>query len=264
VADGGPAHVIKRLAETGNEAIERCGVVDTAGVGVPGLYDPASGATLMLPNLPGEWHMVPVAPFVGYHLGQVATHLINDARAFGLAELRLGAGRGASTMVGLTLGTGVGGVVAIDGRIVFGHQGTAGELGHQIVEVDGRACTCGARGCLETYARADRIAELCGTATAEEAVALAKAGDERAQRGLAEACRYLGIGIASAIAVLTPDRIVIGGGISAAGETILDPIRAAAREHVFTTDIDQVEFATAQLGTWAGAIGAAVHGAESG
>ena len=115
--------------------------------------------------------------------------LINDARAFGLAELRLGAGRGARSMVGLTLGTGVGGVIAIDGRVVQGHDGTAGELGHQTIEPDGPWCGCGNRGCLEAFARADRIAAACGTATAEEAVARAQAGDQRALDGLAEVGR---------------------------------------------------------------------------
>jgi glucokinase len=131
-----------------------------------------------------------------------------------------------------------------------------------MVAIVARRCTWGARGGLAAYAPADRIEELCGTATAEEAVERARAGDSRAQRGLDEVCRYLGIGIASAIAVLTPDRVVIGGGIAAAGETILEPIRQSVREHVFTTDIDQVEIVTAQLGTWSGAIGAAVHGAQ--
>ena len=127
--------------------------------------------------------------------------LINDARAFGLAELRLGAGRGASSMIGFTLGTGVGGVIAVDGRVYQGHDGTAGELGHQTIEPDGPWCGCGNRGCLEAFARADQIAAACGTATAEEAIERARAGDPRALDGLAQVGRYLGIGIASMITV---------------------------------------------------------------
>jgi glucokinase len=165
-------------------------------------------------------------------------------------------------MVGVTLGTGVGGVVAVDGRVVQGHDGTAGEIGHQIMEPDGLPCTCGGRGCLEAYARADRIEALCATATVEEAVQRALAGDDRARRGLQEVCLYLGLGIANMVATLTPDRVVIGGGISAAGELILAPIRRTVAERVFTTDVSQVEIVIAELGTWAGAIGAAVHGAE--
>ena len=103
------------------------------GIGVPGLYDPARGTTRFLPNLTGTGPADRVAARVAAALG-VPAHLINDARAFGLAELRLGAGRGASSMVGLTLGTGVGGVVAVDGHVLQGHDGTAGELGHQTLD----------------------------------------------------------------------------------------------------------------------------------
>jgi glucokinase len=188
--------------------------------------------------------------------------LINDARAFGLAELRLGAGRGADSMIGLTLGTGVGGVVAVDGHVHQGHDGTAGEIGHQTIDPDGPWCGCGNRGCLEAFARADQIAAACGTATAEEAVARARAGDERAVDGLAAIGRYLGIGIANMIAVISPDRVVIGGGVAAAADLLFDPIRAELRRRVTTTALDRVDLVTAELGTWAGAIGAAIHGAE--
>jgi glucokinase len=166
-------------------------------------------------------------------------------------------------MIGLTLGTGVGGVVAVDGRVVQGHDGTAGELGHQTIEPDGPWCGCGNRGCVEAFARADQIAAACGTATAEEAVARARAGDRRATDGLAQVGRYLGIGIANMIVVLTPDRVVIGGGVSAAGDLLLEPIRDELRRRVRTTALDEVELVTAELGTWAGAIGAAIHGAEA-
>ena len=132
------------------------GVV-SAGVGVPGLYDPEAGTTRFLVNVPGAWAGRPVAGPVAARLG-VPAFLINDARAFGLAELRLGAGRGAGSMVGLTLGTGVGGVIAVDGRVHQGHDGTAGEVGHQTIDPDGPPCGCGNHGCLEAFARADRIA----------------------------------------------------------------------------------------------------------
>jgi glucokinase len=188
--------------------------------------------------------------------------LVNDARAFGLAELRLGAGRGASTMAGLTLGTGVGGVIAVDGRVHQGHDGTAGELGHQTIEPDGPPCGCGNRGCLEALARADRIALACGTSTAEAAVAAARAGDQRAIEGLRVIGRYLGIGIANTITVLSPDRVVLGGGVAAAGELLFAPIREEVARRVRTTSLDEVAIVPAELGTWAGAIGAAVHGAE--
>jgi len=193
----------------------------------------------------------------------VPVQLINDARAFGLAELRLGAGRGAGSMIGLTLGTGVGGVIAVDGRVVQGHDGTAGEIGHQTIEPDGPWCGCGNRGCLEAFARADQIAAACGTETAEAAVERARAGDRRAVDGLAQVGRYLGIGIANMIVTLSPDRVVIGGGISAAADLLLGPIHDELRRRVMTTSLDRVELVIAELGTWAGAIGAAIHGAET-
>jgi len=257
-----PASVVGQLAEVAVSAVATWPGVASTGIGVPGLYDPATGATRFLVNVPGPcaWH--PVAAPVAAALG-VPAFLINDARAFGLAELRLGAARGASSMIGLTLGTGVGGVIAIDGRVVQGHDGTAGEIGHQTIEPDGPWCGCGNRGCLEAFARADQIAAACGTATAEEAVVRARAGDPRALEGLREIARYLGIGIANMVVVFSPDRVVIGGGISAAADLLFGPIRDELRRRVRTTSLDIVELVAAELGTWAGAIGAAVHGAEA-
>ena len=261
-ASAGPEAVIAGIAEAGRAAMNAWPGVVSAGVGVPGLYDPASGRTRMLVNVPGAWADRPVGPPVEAALG-VPVALINDARAFGLAELRLGAGRGARSMVGLTLGTGIGGVIAVDGRVHQGHDGTAGEIGHHTIDPDGPLCNCGNRGCLETYAKADQIAAACGTATAEAAMAAARAGDERALAGLAQVGRYLGIGIANLITIVAPDRVVIGGGVAASGELLLGPIRDELRIRVRMTALDQVALVTAELGTWAGAIGAAVHGAEA-
>ncbi len=259
--DAVPATVTAQLAEVATAAIAAWGPVLSIGIGIPGLYDPADGTIRFLPNVPGPWAGHPVAGPVAEATG-VPTSLINDARAFGLAELRLGAGRGASSMVGLTLGTGVGGVFAIGGRVHLGHDGTAGELGHQTIDPDGPWCGCGNRGCVEAYARADQIAAACGTATAEEAVRAARDGDARATAGLAEVGRYLGIGIANMVTVVTPDRVVLGGGVAAAGELLFAPIRAEIARRVTTTAVDAVELVPAELGTWAGSIGAAVHGAE--
>lgn len=261
-AADGPEAVVSRLASVGREAVGRCPGASSVGIGVPGLYDPATGTTRFLVNFPDGWDGVPVAGPVGAALGLPA-FLINDARAFGLAELRLGAGRGAASMIGLTLGTGVGGVIAIEGHVVQGHDGTAGEIGHQTIDPDGPWCNCGNRGCLEAFARADQVAAACGTATAEEAVVRARAGDPRAIDGLAQVARYLGIGIANMVAVISPDRIVIGGGIAAAADFLLGPIREELQRRVRTTSLDVVELVTAELGTWAGAIGAAIHGAEA-
>lgn len=261
-AEDGPDAVVSRLTTIGAEAIRRQPGVSSVGIGVPGLYDPVAGTTRFLVNVPGDWAGRPVAAPVGTALG-IPAALINDARAFGLAELRLGAGRGARSMVGLTLGTGVGGVIAIDGRLHFGHDGTAGEIGHQTLDPDGPPCGCGNYGCMESFARADAIAARCGTTTVEAAVDAAHAGDPKATDGLAEVGRYLGIGIGNMITTISPDRVVIGGGVAAAGDLLLDPIRREVRRHVFTTSLDEVKIVTAELGIWAGAIGAAIHGAEA-
>ena len=258
---GGPAAIVAQLGDMGVAAIERWPGVVTAGIGIPGLYDPIAGTTRFLVNIPGPWDGYPVADPVAAALG-VPVALINDARAFGLAELRLGAGRGASSMVGLTLGTGIGGVIAVDGKVHQGHEGTAGEIGHQTIDPDGPSCNCGNHGCLEAFARADRIAEACGTTTAAEAVERARAGDQAALDGLERVGRYLGIGIGNMITIISPDRVVIGGGVSAAGDLLLASARDEIRRRVRTTSITEVELVIAELGTWAGAIGAAVHGAE--
>jgi glucokinase len=259
---GGPDAIVPQLAEVGRAAMDGWPGVLTAGIGVPGLYDPRRGTTRFLVNIPGPWDGYQVVAPVSAALGGIPVALINDARAFGLAELRMGAARGASSMVGLTLGTGVGGVIAVDGKVHLGHDGTAGELGHQTIDPDGPDCNCGNHGCLEAFARADRIAEACGTATAEEAVERARNGDAAAIDGLRRVGRYLGIGIANMITVISPDKVVIGGGIAPAGDLLLETARQEIRERVRMTSISEVELVPAELGTWAGAIGAAIHGAE--
>lgn len=257
----GPDAVMDGITRAARAALRRWPTIASVGIGVPGLYDPAAGTTRFLVNMPGDWTDRPVASPVEAALG-IPVALINDARAFGLAELRLGAGRGVRSMIGLTLGTGIGGALVIDGRVHQGHDGTAGEIGHQTIDPDGPLCNCGNRGCLEAFTRADRVAEACGTDSPESAVRAARAGDERARAGLARIGRYLGIGIANMVAVISPDRVVLGGGWSAAGDLLLDPIRDELGIRVKMTDLRKVEVVLAELGTWAGAIGAAVHGAE--
>jgi glucokinase len=262
-AADGPASVVDQLGEVGQGAMIAWPRVETAGVGVPGLYDPDTGNARFLVNLPGDWHARPIAAPVAGALG-IPVHLINDARAFGLAELRLGAARGASSMVGLALGTGVGGVIAVDGRILLGHDGTAGEIGHQTIDPEGPACNCGNFGCLEAFARADRLAEACGAPTALEAIDRGRAGDPAALEGFARVGRYLGIGIANMVTLIAPDRVVIGGGLAAAaGDLLLDQIRDELQRRVRMTSMAEVELVPAELGVWAGAIGAAVYGAEA-
>lgn len=261
-ADDASDAVVARLVEAARGAAALSGRAQTIGVGVPGRYHPDAGSTRFLVNFPGHWPDVKVAEPISAALG-LPTALINDARAFGLAELRLGAGRGSRSMVGLTLGTGVGGVMAIGGQVVSGHDGTAGEFGHQVIDPDGPDCNCGTRGCVEAFARADRFAEACGTETVDEAVRLAREGDARALEGIERVGQALGIGIANAITIVTPDVVVIGGGIAAASDLLFPPIRRELERRITMTDGERVRLVAAELGPWAGAIGAAVFGAEA-
>jgi glucokinase len=244
----GPATVIGRLIEVGRAATDG---------------DPRSRLGLGLPggfiNLPGDWVGREVGARIATALGRPVAP-INDARAFGLAELRLGAGRGVGSMVGLTLGTGVGGVAAIDGRVLWATTARPASW-HQTIDPDGhRVLRAGVPGDVRAR-RPDRGG--LRDATAEAAVRAARAGDARAIAGLDHVGRYLGIGIANVVTLLTPDRVVIGGGVAAAGELLLAPIRAELRERVRMTPLDRVEVVVAELGTWAGAIGAAIHGAQA-
>ena len=257
----GESGVVAQLVEVARTA-SAVGSIRSVGVGVPGLYDPGHGTTRFIINVPGKWAGVPVAAEIRDAV-HVPSHLVNDARAFTLAEHRLGAGRGAASMLGITLGTGVGGGLVVGGRLYLGHDGTAGEFGHQTILPDGPLCNCGNRGCLEALAKADAIAAACGQPTVEKAVEVARAGDVRAVQGLTDAGRHLGIGVCNVVVLLTVDRIVVGGGVAAAGDLLLDPIRDEMRRRVHVTEAERVEVVCAQLGIWAGAIGAAIYGAEA-
>ena len=256
----GPARLVERLADVGAGALG-AKRPETIGIGLPGVFDGARGTAVFLPNLPGEWNGVDVAGPVGAALAAPAT-LVNDARAFAFGELRAGAARGCRTAVFVTLGTGVGGGVAVDGRLHLG-LGTAGELGHQTVLADGPLCTCGNRGCVETLACAGAIAAAGGCATVEEVVATARAGDRRACDALERAARYLGIALANAVLLLAPERIVVGGGVVAAGALLLEPLRDELRTRVRVAPVERVEVLPAALGPRAGAIGAALWAAEA-
>jgi glucokinase len=256
----GERSVVEQMVDVARGAVRDPGLLESVGVGVPGLYDPVRGTTRFMPNVPGNWAGVPVADEVSAAVHTPA-RLINDARAFTLAEHRLGAGRGVQSMLGITLGTGVGGGLILGGSLYMGHDGTAGEFGHLTILPDGPPCNCGSRGCLEPLARADAIVAACGYPTVEISVQAARDGDRHAQQGLTEVGQYLGIGVANAIALLSVDRVVVGGGVAAAGEMLLAPLRAELRRRVFITDLDAVDVVCAELGIWAGAIGAALHGA---
>jgi glucokinase len=257
------ASVVPQLASLAAEIRDRVtdGPVLACGVAVPGLYIPETGVVVFLTNVPGDWSATPTGEPIAEATG-LPTALINDARAFGLAELRFGAGRDVDSFIGFTLGTGVGGCFAIRNQVIQGYRGRAGELGHQTIDPDGPWCGCGNRGCVEAYCRADQVAIVCGTRDPREAIEKARAGDQRAIDGLAQIGRYLGIGISNMVTVMTPELVILGGGWSSAGDLLIEPIKAEMERRVLIGADERTDVVLAELGTWAGAIGAAVHGAE--
>jgi glucokinase len=260
----GPDAVTERIIGLARELAGRCDGVLGVGLCVPGLFDPVTGVVEFFTNLPGPWPGFPLRDRLAAGLG-VPALIMNDGRAFTLAEGRMGAGRGCATLVGVTLGTGVGGGVLVDGRLHGGRWGIGGEIGHLLV-VDGddaALCGCGARGCVEAYLRADVISGLAGRATVEEVYAGARAGDPGCAAAVAEACRHLGAALASLVMVLGPDRIVVGGGVAAAGETLLAPLRAEVARRIQLVPADEIEIVPAVLGSYAGAMGAAVAAADA-
>jgi glucokinase len=230
----GPDAVVSRLVAAGGEA----GTVDSIGIGVPGLFDAERGVATFLPNVPGDWTRVPLVDRITAELGAPAA-LINDARAFALAESELGAARDCDTAVFVAVGTGVGGGITFGGKLHEGRAGRAGEIGHVTIDERGPACSCGNRGCLEAFVR--------------EAL--------RARR-LRRAGQLLGVGIANAIVLLAPDRVVVGGGVGTVGEKLLEPLRREVERRVFVSV--PVEIVQGELGVLAGAVGAALRGAGRG
>jgi len=258
-AERGPDLVARTLIDAGKAALDEVGPVSSIGVGVPGIFEADTGRIVLFPNLAGPWAGHPLRGEIEEAFG-MRTTLINDARAFVLAEGTIGAGRGHDTIIGVTLGTGIGGGIMIDGRIHLGAFGTAGEIGHQIVKMDGPECGCGNSGCVEPLAMASTLSQLAGRNDTAEIFSLAAAGDEACLRAIDQVARYIGVGLANAITLLGPSCIVIGGGISEAGELVLGPIRKSVRRYVTLAPIDRIAIVRAELGSWAGAVGAALAG----
>jgi glucokinase len=258
----------KVIADAGLSLEEVGGV----GIGAPGVLDMERGLVLFLPNLPGTWPEVPLKVTIEAGVG-LPTFLLNDVRCFTLGEKR-----DVDTMVCLAIGTGIGGGIVVNGQLHLGIGGTAGEVGHQIIDPYGPPCGCGSRGCLEAFASGPaitamalkaitqglttRIAEIVSydlnKITPEVIYQAAQAGDPIARDIYERAGFYIGIGVANLITILSPQMVVIGGGVAQAGDLLLDPIRRTTREHVHVTPFEQVQIVPAQLGTDAGLIGAAV------
>ena len=256
-----PQHTVRACAELARRWVDDIG--DVAGVGctLPGVFD-ADGMPLVVANLPGDWRGVGVREPLSEATG-LPTTLINDARAFGLAESRLGAARGLDDVIGKTLGTGIGGAVVLGGELYVGRAGNAGELGHQVLLPDGPPCGCGNRGCLEALARADAVALAAGHPTVAAAAEAARRGDDQARAALAEAGRWIGLGLANLVTVLTPQAVVVGGGVAQAGELLLEPLRRRLRECTPLVAPETYQVLLAELGPLAGAVGAAVAASDA-
>jgi glucokinase len=205
------------------------------------------------------------------------TALLNDVRAITNGEWRFGAGRGVDSLAVFAIGTGIGGGLVMNGQLHLGLGGTAGELGHITIDYNGPVCGCGNQGCLEAVASgpaiaamglkaitqglSTRIAEISendlNRVTAKLIAQAAREGDEIARDIYGRAGFYLGIAAANICVTVGPRRIIIGGGVSRAGDLLLEPIRRTLREHVTVMPVEQVEVVLSQLGDNAGVIGVA-------
>ena len=251
--------------------------IQGVGIGVPGTPDIDKGVIQILPNLPGRWLNVPLQSILQEQV-KLPVALINDVRAITLGEWTFGAGRGVDTVACLAIGTGIGGGVVVNGQFHLGIGGTAGEFGHHVVEVDGLPCGCGGRGCLELYAsgpaiaamgvkevmhgHTTRIGELAdhdlNRIDAEVIVQAAREGDPIAVDILRRAGKYLGIAVGNILGVISPQRIIFGGGVSRAGDLLLKPIMETVSERMNVLPVGKVEFVMAELGINGGLIGAAL------
>lgn len=256
-AHQGPERVRERLIGVGHKMADEHGPFAGVGIGVPGLFDAETGVIEFFPNLPGPWEGFSLRDPVGEAIGAPAT-LINDARAFTLAEGTVGAGRNAKILLGVTLGTGIGGGIMVGGRLHLGTFGSAGEFGHQTVDPNGPICGCHNRGCLEAVAKGSETAKAAGVENATAAYAAAAKGDQRALDAITHASYFMAIGVANVVTVFGVDTVVMGGGIMSAGDLVIDPLVSALAERLTLVPAARVSIVKAALGVKAGAIGAAL------
>lgn len=243
------------------------------GIGAPGPMSHSRGMILNAPNLPG-WENIPLRDRLSDAVG-LRVSLENDANAAAFGEFVAGAGQDVQTMVMVTLGTGIGGGVILDGRLWRGHFDNAGEIGHAIVVPGGRACPCGKLGCLERYASANAVGERLieavkaggesalaakvaagASITSRDVLDQRRNGDALAARIWDETCYYLAIGCINIQHHFNPQRIVLAGGLINAGDELLAPLRDQYRRLAWKMCDDFPEIVFAQVGTDAGTIGA--------
>jgi glucokinase len=280
-ASEGPDAVIRRMAQAARKAARQAGIdwsaIAGVGIGAPGPIDPESGMVYNPPNLPG-WDEVALGPHLSEALG-VPVYLENDVNLGTLGEYALGAGRDTKDMVGIFVGTGIGGGLILDGELRSGFRHAAGEIGHMIIFADGPVCGCGRRGCLESVAsrtaierdirlgiaagRKSIVARLLrekGRLTSGVIAQALRKGDPLTTEVVGRAQWYLGLMTASIVNLIDPELIVFGGGVvEALGKDFLAPIRVTARQYyIQQAGAERVRIVAAKLGDHAGVLGAAV------
>jgi glucokinase len=262
----------KGVAQEANIALEQVGAV---GIGAPGPMDAKAGILTAPPNLPG-WHNVPLKDLIEARTGLPA-YLENDANAAALAEFHYGAGQGSKNMIYVTASTGIGGGLILNRQLYFGSNGSAGEVGHMTILPHGPLCGCGNRGHLEALASGTAIAREARerlirgvptliadlaqgdpkAVTAKIVAQAAENGDKEAQVIIADAMRFLGIGMANLANIFNPDFIVIGGGLANLGDKMFEPVRRIVQNTAFPVIAETLQIVPAKLGSAVGVIGAA-------
>lgn len=270
----GPERVIDRVAEAATDMAAHLPAGDeilAIGVVAPGPLDSRRGIIRKAPNLPG-WEEVPLADELKERT-RLPVWAGNDANLAALAEHRYGQGRGLTDLIYLTVSTGIGSGIIINDQMLLGYQGMAAEAGHVQVIPDGPLCGCGNRGCVEAVASGTNIAieaearlqrglpsslrTLGRRPTAKDVTQAAQNGDEMSIYILRRAGRFVGIAIANLVHLFNPQRFIIGGGVSNAGDLLLDPMRSAADRHVMEAYRGSYDIVRTQLGDEVGLLGAA-------
>ena len=257
LANLGQKQVINNILRSINSVCKKAKVplsrVSRIGIGAPG---PILGRAIIVspPNLPG-WLNVNIKSLLQKKLKK-QIYIENDANAAALGELLFGAGKGFRNLVYMTISTGIGGGIIIKGKVYTGALGTAGEIGHMVIEPKGPKCGCGNHGCLEALASGPAIARMAGTKNALEAELAARKGNKKAQKAINTAAKYIGIGIANINNMLNPDIFVIGGGVSNMGSLLLDPVKEWARKCSMEASRKSLIIVPAKLKNNAGVMGA--------
>jgi glucokinase len=261
----GPDRGLERLFALGRSAVEESGVgwdeIGLVGIGAGGPLDTVRGVLVAPPHLPG-WREVPIVALAQDAFG-LPVVLENDATAAAAGEHRYGAGAGTKHMVYLTISTGVGGGIVIDGSLYRGAAGNGGELGHVTVDCNGRPCRgCGRRGCLEAYVSGTSIAERgreagMGDVTSADVAAAARAGDPVATKVWDETTDALACGLTSIVNLFEPELVVLGGGVSTTGEQLIGPVRERVRAEAMGAAGKTARIVQSALGDHVGVVGAA-------